>query len=137
MTQKVSEIMNPEVAVVHTWGPAREALDLITAFGVSAAPVINVDGEVAGVISLRDLTGDLSGSTIGDRMTSPAIAVSPDLSVADAGRLICERGLHRAPVVDDHGAIVGMLAIGDVCRALLGMPSHRPDTFPQGAPSTA
>ncbi|MBW3547563.1 MAG: CBS domain-containing protein [Actinobacteria bacterium] len=47
-------------------------------------------------------------------MTTDVLTFSPDDGVQDATRLLIERGVDGAPVVDDEGRLVGMLSTGDL-----------------------
>ena len=47
-------------------------------------------------------------------MTTDVLTFSPDDGVQDATRLLIERGVDGAPVVDDDGGLVGMLSTGDL-----------------------
>ena len=51
-----------------------------------------------------------------DVMTSPVITVKPNTSVKEVARLFLERRISAVPVVDDQGAIVGILSEGDLVR---------------------
>jgi CBS domain-containing protein len=47
-------------------------------------------------------------------MTTPAIVVSPELSVSEAADVFAEHHIGAAPVVDAAGKLVGMLRDGDL-----------------------
>jgi CBS domain-containing protein len=51
-----------------------------------------------------------------DLMSRYVVTLSPGNSVAHAARLMLERGISGLPVVDDSGAIVGILTEGDLLR---------------------
>jgi acetoin utilization protein AcuB len=48
-----------------------------------------------------------------DWMTREVITISPDTSLAQAHKLMQEKGIRRLPVVD-HDRIVGIITLGDV-----------------------
>jgi CBS domain-containing protein len=52
-----------------------------------------------------------------DLMTEDPVTIEPDASVAEAGRLIVQRGHNRLPVVE-HGRLVGVVTRVDVLEAL-------------------
>jgi CBS domain-containing protein len=56
------------------------------------------------------------GQTVGEVMTSDPITVKPDKPLRDAAQIMHERKIHRLPVLDDHGAVIGILTRGDVIR---------------------
>jgi CBS-domain-containing membrane protein len=51
-----------------------------------------------------------------DVMTSPVVTVGPDASVTDVARLLLERHISAAPVVDGDGALLGVVSEGDLMR---------------------
>jgi CBS domain-containing protein len=60
------------------------------------------------------------GATVGDVMTSPAISCAPDDSLERVATLLHEHELSRLPVVED-GRLVGIVARGDVLKAVMGV----------------
>lgn len=53
---------------------------------------------------------------VGDVMSQPAISVAPEATIADAARQMLENRISGLPVVDPHGAVVGMVTEGDLVR---------------------
>ena len=51
-----------------------------------------------------------------DVMTSPVVTVSPDASVTEVAKLLLERHISAAPVVDESGALLGVVSEGDLMR---------------------
>ena len=60
-----------------------------------------------------------------DVMTTDVITVDPDMTVQALARLLAERGISGAPVVDSNGRLVGIISEGDLLhRAEIGT-AHR------------
>ena len=56
-----------------------------------------------------------------DVMTTDVITVNPDMTVQDLAKLLAERGISGAPVVDAAGKLVGIVSEGDLLhRAEIG-----------------
>src|SRR5438270_8656083 len=56
-----------------------------------------------------------------DVMTTDVITVDPDTTVQALARLLAERGISGAPVVDSSGRLVGIISEGDLLhRAEIG-----------------
>ena len=51
-----------------------------------------------------------------DIMISPVVTVYPSLSVRDAAKTFLKHHISGAPVVDDHGKMVGIITEGDLLR---------------------
>jgi hypothetical protein len=128
MARTVREIMNREVLTLRPDMALRDANHLLHNFGVGAAPVVGDDRKPLGVLSVRDSL-ETEGRAA-DRMTRPALCVSASSLVEDAARQLAETSVHHLVVVDSSGGTVGILSSLDLLRALLGMPTPHPQTFP-------
>jgi len=79
----------------------------------------------AGIITIKDIVqvlceGDpalLDQLTVEDAMTSPALTVQRDFSIADCLRLMRMSGVRSAPVLEGT-KLVGLLSFSDVLRAV-------------------
>ena len=49
-----------------------------------------------------------------DLMTTPAVVVSPQTSGVKIARILLDHGISAVPVVDDRGAVLGMVSEGDL-----------------------
>lgn len=126
MSQYVREIMCEKLFHCSEDEPYISALLGILSLGISGAPVLDEAGMPVGVISLRDLVGERRAPTVGGRMTSPAVVISRDATVEDAGRMLATRSIHRLVVVDGDGCAVGVVSALDLVRALIGLPARHP-----------
>ena len=59
-----------------------------------------------------------SGQTVAELMVSPVVTTTEDAAIADAVRVMAERGIKRLPVVDRNDRLVGIVSRVDVLRAL-------------------
>jgi CBS domain-containing protein len=53
-----------------------------------------------------------------DVMTTNLLTLTPDMSVGQAARMLAERGVSGAPVLDADGMLLGILTEGDLIRRL-------------------
>ncbi|MDJ0736380.1 MAG: CBS domain-containing protein [Nostocaceae cyanobacterium] len=58
------------------------------------------------------------GQTVGEVMSKHPISISPDKSLKEAARIINDRNVHRLPVVDNEGKVIGILTRGDIIRVM-------------------
>lgn len=130
MSKHVHEIMNHEVLMLEADETADDALGWMMALGVSGVPVVDAARKPIGVVSWRNLVGAPRDASIGERMTTPAVVVTGDDTIAHAADVLAERGIHRPVVVDAQGLLVGALSIVDVLRALTGHAVRHPAEFP-------
>lgn len=59
------------------------------------------------------------GEYVSDVMNAHPVTVTPDATIEDAATLMHDHHVSRLPVVDETGALVGLLARGDIVRAMV------------------
>ena len=59
------------------------------------------------------------GGTVSDVMTADPHTVGPDATLEEAATLLHNHDVSRLPVVDADGMLIGLLARGDVIRAMI------------------
>ena len=79
--------------------------------------VIDIDGRLLGIVSLRDLVLANPDVLLADVMNRDVIRVDVADSVDEVGRKIREYDLLALPVVDDRGRLVGIVTVDDVLDA--------------------
>ena len=67
-----------------------------------------------------------------DFMSGKLVVFTPDMDVLDAIHVLVERRIAGAPVVDDHGHLVGMLSEFDCMRTVLTAGYHGEPGGPVG-----
>ena len=104
--------------------PVLEAIQIMADRHVGALPVMR-GGEMVGLVSERDyarkvvLLGRSSAETfVWQIMSSPVVTVAPGESVRSCMEIMTERRIRHLPVVDG-GAMIGMISIGDLVRAVI------------------
>ena len=135
----VADVMIEDVVLVAPSTPFKRLVDLMWVNEVSALPVIDERGVLAGIVTESDLLvraeftpGSVNGKnrkaeifsklqaasplTAADVMTSPVVAVRPEDTLTDTARLMRTRQLRRLPVVDRAGALVGMVSQVDLLK---------------------
>ncbi len=58
------------------------------------------------------------GQTVGEVMSEKPITISPDKPLSEAARIMRDRKIHRLPVLDDSGQIIGILTLSDIIREM-------------------
>ncbi|WP_198014964.1 CBS domain-containing protein [Mastigocladopsis repens] len=58
------------------------------------------------------------GQTVGEVMSKNPITITPDKTVTEAARVMHDRNVHRLPVLDSEGQVIGLLTRGDIIRAM-------------------
>lgn len=140
----VSDVMTHTVVAVGREAPFKEIVRTLEQWKVSALPVLVGEGRVIGVVSEADLLPkegfrdsdparpgqpqDLPGMakagavSADELMTSPAITVHANATLAEAARIMTHRRVKRLPVVDAEGRLEGIVSRADLLKVFL-----RPD----------
>jgi CBS domain-containing protein len=74
---------------------------------------------VVGVFSRRDAGNASKKDPISMWMTTPALTIDADTRIVECAALMLKHEVHRLPVVDDGGTLVGIITRTDVFNALL------------------
>src|SRR3954449_6142981 len=115
------EILVPrrDVLTLPTGAPAHEALRQLIHGGHSRAPVVGPAGldDVIGVVHLRDLV-DAEGPV--DALCRPGLFLPETLRVSDALRQMRIEHAQLALVVDERGAIDGIITMEDLVEEIVG-----------------
>jgi CBS domain-containing protein len=111
------------VATVRPTATVRELLDTLAEHRIGAV-VVSVDGGIDGIVSERDVVRHLSsaGGGLLDRpvssiMTAEVVTCRRETAVDDLMRMMTDRRIRHVPVVDDDGALVGIVSIGDIVKS--------------------
>ncbi|MDR6975905.1 CBS domain-containing protein [Streptomyces sp. 3330] len=137
----VSDVMTHTVAAVGGGATFKEIVRLMQDWKVSALPVVEGEGRVIGVVSEADLLpkeefrdsdpdrytqlrrlSDLAKAgavTARELMTSPALTVHPDTTLAHAARTMARAKVKRLPVVDAVGLLEGVVSRADLLKVFL------------------
>jgi CBS domain-containing protein len=126
--------MSSPVVCVPPEMPLKEVAELLVRDGISAVPVVE-GGELVGIISEADLVplelapdprahliapAELPGhlpKVAAEAMTREVVALPEEADLAEAGRLLLERGIKSIPVVQGR-RVVGIVARRDLLAVL-------------------
>lgn len=120
LAAKGSQVISvqPETAI-------KDFVKMVARRGVGAAPVINGDDRLVGIISERDIArgldqygGEVMGKTVGDLMVKSVVTCAPGNSVADIVALMSENNIRHLPVLDNE-KLAGFVSIRDVVASRL------------------
>ncbi|MGW7419149.1 CBS domain-containing protein [Streptomyces sp. NPDC054813] len=137
----VSDVMTRSVAAVGRDAPFKDVVTLMEEWKVSALPVLEGEGRVIGVVSEADLLpkeefrdsdpdrftqrqrlDDLAKAgavTAEELMSTPAVTVHPNATLAQAARIMAQRTVKRLPVVNAEGVLEGVVSRSDLLKVFL------------------
>jgi CIC family chloride channel protein len=123
-TVSVGEIMSSDLPTVPHTMPLAELADEFVRQRTQAFPVLDVEGQLAGMVSVSDLDRAMAGSPAEDALvadiatTGEILLAYPDESIGTALRRLGVRDVNRLPVVErDSMRLVGIIRRNDVVRA--------------------
>jgi CBS domain-containing protein len=103
--------------------PVAEVARVIAQRRIGAVMVLDANGGVAGIVSERDIVRALAtreGGIVGMRaeelMTREVVMVDPKTPVDAALRIMDENYFRHLPVVDEAGALLGLVSVRDLVR---------------------
>ncbi|NGO47670.1 CBS domain-containing protein [Streptomyces ureilyticus] len=137
----VSDVMTHTVVAVGRDALFKEIVRTMEQWKVSAMPVLEGEGRVIGVVSEADLlpkeefrdsdpslfeqrrrlsdVAKAGAVTAEELMSTPAITVHPDATLAQAARIMAVRRVKRLPVIDDIGMLQGIVSRADLLKVFL------------------
>ncbi|MBE0604158.1 MAG: CBS domain-containing protein [Deltaproteobacteria bacterium] len=137
------DIMTRTVRTARPTDPIRKVIDTICRHKVSGVPVVDGKGQLAGLVSERDIlyaihrgTAQSSGKPSGrketkglrtidellarDVMVVKVITGTPDTDALRLASVMALRKIRRIPIVEGR-TLVGIVSHGDVYRAIFGV----------------
>jgi len=139
---KVRDVMTQNVYTATPELSLKAVATRMLQYGISGMPVVSGD-RVVGVVSETDILfkervapdrkglvdwlvhygedpplAKLDARTTGDAMTTPAVTIGPNRSVADAATLMLDLGIDRLPVIDGD-ELVGIVTRSNLVRAFI------------------
>jgi CBS domain-containing protein len=116
--------MHPDPVTCRTIDTCARAALLMRDHAVGWLPVIDEHGQVAGVVTDRDIcmsaaTRDepLGATPVTAAMSTPVYTCGPDDSVDFAESVMSSHRVRRVPVVNSYRLPVGVLSLDDLARA--------------------
>ncbi len=99
-----------------------DAVKLLVQERIGAVLVVSSDGELAGILSERDIVRGLSSAGVGlmgrkveELMTKAVVTCSPGDEIDQLMRDMTSHRIRHLPVMDD-GKLSGVISIGDVVK---------------------
>ena len=119
---QIRNVMTSNVATVSPLTPLVTVCKMMRKRKISC--VLVMDGKkILGIISERDLVrtisrkgGDLIGSNASDAMSSPVETLTTDVALEKAVQLMRQQGYRRFPILNEDGALIGIVTRSDVLR---------------------
>jgi CBS domain-containing protein len=116
---QLTDVMATHVVSVSPQTKLGDAARRMVEADVGAAIVLEENGDLAGVITERDLMRSVSDATDPDtpveqRMTRHVLTAAPDTNIPEAMALMVDGHFRHLPVVNEDGDVVGIVSMRDL-----------------------
>jgi CBS domain-containing protein len=129
---RTADVMTRPVLTVRADDPVEQAAALLTGNAITAAPVVDAEGGLIGIVSEGDLlraraareTGASRpdpprphAAAVADVMTRDVVVMTSDADLSDIATMMLRHNVHSVPIVDDAAQVVGIISRLDLLRA--------------------
>lgn len=124
----IGEICNRDVVIVKSSDTIQEAAKLMRQHHVGDVVVVEERGGVrvpAGIVTDRDLVVEILATeldpgviTVGDIMERELVTVKESTGIFEAIQYMRSKAVRRLPIVDESGALLGILSLDDLLELL-------------------
>jgi len=130
---RAKDVMSDGILSVSADASVLEAAKLLINCRVSAMPVVNEDGTMAGIVSEADVIGETKDYVeangtpvrrVAEVMTRDVITAPEDTPLDQLAGLMKARNIKRIPILKD-GAVVGIVSRVDILRGLISLSGDR------------
>lgn len=122
------DVMSAPVKTISPDKPVRDAERLMLRHGHTGLPVMDEQGRLEGLVSLRDVEKarrhGLEHAPVKGIMVRRVVTVTPDTPLDEVQELMVEKDIGRVPVVEE-GNVVGIISRSDLLGLLYGGPVAR------------
>jgi CBS domain-containing protein len=121
---QVGDIMTRDVKTASAGDTYADVARILQDNHISSVIVMDGD-QVSGIVTERDLVNVVADGSdprelaVGDRLTRDLATVEPRTDIADAARMMAERGIRHLPVLD-RGSLAGIVSIRDLTNWAVG-----------------
>jgi CBS domain-containing protein len=123
---RISDIMIQDVKICRIDDTLNAAAQVLWDHRCGCVPVLERNSRVAGMLTDRDISmaaytqGKMLGDmTVRSAMSKPLHFARPEDSVQTAEEIMKRNKVHRLPILDAEGNLVGIISLGDIARAAL------------------
>jgi CBS domain-containing protein len=129
-TTRIDRIMTPHVASLESSKTVFDAAAMMAEKKIGSVIIIK-NGTPVGIVTERDIVRKVDAEKrspqdvkLEDIASHPLIAAKPEMTVEESAGLMAKNRIHKLPVVDAAGKLLGMVTTTDLAAFL--SPSRRP-----------
>jgi len=137
---RVTEILTEDVVTTESDTPIRTVVADMAQHDVGSVVVVEDDRPI-GVITDRKVAlaleemPDIAQRTAGELISGDVITADPSMTIFDAIQVMSDESIRRLPIVDDNGALRGIITLDDALVLLGGVVSEVANTVQSQSPN--
>lgn len=137
---RVSEIITEDVITAETDTPVQTIVSNMAEHNVGSVVVLDDDDRPVGVITDRKVAlaleemPDIAQRPAEELLQGDVFTADPSMNIFDAIQVMSDEGIRRLPIVDDNGALRGIVTLDDALVLLGGVVSDVADTVQSQSP---
>ena len=137
MNKKLKILFKERGNVIHSVSgetTIKKAVDIMNQHRIGALMVVNLDGEIEGIFTERDVMKKLAKTDelVGHLSVKDLMTGRDNLIVSDGNetmeeimQLLTEKKIRHIPIVNEDGVLEGIISIRDIIRMLLKDANHK------------
>ena len=121
---ELKSIMESNVIIVRKDTSIYKAVEALKKYNITALPVVDEEGIIAGIISEKDVLKliysqtDIN-ATVEDYMTKEIIAFRETADILEVCECLINNHFRRVPIVTEDGKIAGIVSRKDIIKYIL------------------
>jgi CBS domain-containing protein len=120
-----ADVMSRPVLTVRAEDTVEQAAALLSHKDVTAAPVLDDEGDLVGIVSEGDLLrarvanghGAHPVTLVADVMSRSVVVLPPEADLSEVAEAMLRYNVHSVPIVDDQAEVTGIVCRHDLLKA--------------------
>ncbi len=120
---KVKDLMTTDVKSCREYATLNTAAEIMWENDIGCVPIVDPENRVLGMLTDRDVCmsaflqgAPLTAIAVTTAMSKDVFSCGPADDLVSVEKLMREKQIHRVPVVDDQGRLMGIIALNDIAR---------------------
>ena len=114
------DLMTPAPVAIDAGATVSKAVEILASLDIRHLPVVNASGAVVGMISDRDVSGEVTKSApVTSVMSAPPICARESADVSTLAKLMVDHKIGSVAIVGAEDRLVGIVSYVDVLRTLI------------------
>jgi CBS domain-containing protein len=118
---KVGEVMVRDIVTIDAGATLFEAAQRMREANVGVLPLVDAGGEMAGVVTDRDLVvrgmarnANALTTPVSEVASTTPVCASAEWTLEQAMEVMAQEQIGRLPVIDDHGRVIGIITLSSL-----------------------